>query len=138
MSTTIFKILSKGLDAYIEIDIAIIERPIGPATEQIASGIYLLFQNDILQKYKDEGLPFIKQVISANADVISEAMGGTNTFYVKRIESHLAHYCSNIFIGATILWLNENLKLNLDMPIYKADADQKKFLVTFNSLTEEN
>ncbi len=125
---SVFKKQIGGCGTYLEFDMELTLLP-GDTTPTGSSHEIKLTFDDKVHTYFRDGSENVREVVNRNYDQIKEKCGIIKEIKVTHAESTICDFSREAYIGASIIWLNENLQLHLPMPVYTRDKALRKFMV---------
>ncbi len=120
-----YKISQAGVGLYIFIDIETQIISNAEANDKNVPAFQIKFSDTIPDLLK-VGVEYMDRTLDKHSDVIPSD-GNSYILNVTAIETNPAHYQLELFIGATIMWLNNLFSLQIDLPTYHRNRDKGCF-----------
>lgn len=106
----------------------LIDAKLADCHDEIAPGIGLLFDENVDDTFK-KGIGYIKKAMVDNVDIFVGKIEKPKVFLVSNVAADRVDYQPIALLGATIKWLNEFFELEIAMPKYTYDRENRVFSV---------
>ena len=118
--------MQNGVGVFLCIDMVATTHPNPTQKEYI--DIVVDLNKTIPPAYKD-GIHFIVEAINHYYPHIkSVTQSNTLSLQLNQIETSLAHYQVESFLGATVLWIQQYFKIDIPDAKYRYDGNERKFI----------